>query len=156
MKITITESNPDSGNTHVLHNLTDILVSLFCCFLCSRNILVRVDEMPPIMTSVARLQLELAERDVYHGMCCRAERFVLGPQVLITMHGSEDYEFVTVEELGWSNPYNPNTHGGDHQTIVFVSAAPTQTSVGSMTSAASPHHTHTCTHIHAHTHTQAM
>ena len=43
-------------------------------------------------------------------------------QVLITMHGSDDYEFVTVEELGWSNPYNPNTHKGDHQTIVFVSA----------------------------------
>ena len=37
------------------------------------------------------------------------------------MHGSDDYEFVTVEELGWSNPYNPNTHKGDHQTIVFVS-----------------------------------
>jgi hypothetical protein len=45
-------------------------------------------------------------------------------EVLITMHGSDDYEFVTVEELGWVYSYRPNTHKGDHQTIVFVSYIP--------------------------------
>ncbi|KAK7114537.1 CD109 antigen-like [Littorina saxatilis] len=41
-------------------------------------------------------------------------------EVLITMHGSDNYEFVTVEELGWVYSYRPNTHKGDHQTIVFL------------------------------------
>ncbi|KAK7498039.1 hypothetical protein BaRGS_00010627 [Batillaria attramentaria] len=41
-------------------------------------------------------------------------------EVLITMHGSDNYEFVTVEELGWVFSYRPNTHKGDHQTIVFL------------------------------------
>lgn len=41
-------------------------------------------------------------------------------EVLITMHGSDDYEFVTVDDMGWVYSYRPNTHKGDHQTIVFL------------------------------------
>ncbi|PVD21251.1 hypothetical protein C0Q70_19422 [Pomacea canaliculata] len=41
-------------------------------------------------------------------------------EVLVTMHGSEDHEFVLVEERGWVFSYKPNTHKGDHQTIVFL------------------------------------
>ena len=46
-----------------------------------------------------------------------------GWQVLVTMHGSDDYEFVTVEKFGFAFSYKPNTHKGDHQTLVFVGTA---------------------------------
>ncbi|XP_076470049.1 CD109 antigen-like [Babylonia areolata] len=41
-------------------------------------------------------------------------------EVLITMHGSDEYEFVLVEEMGVVSSYNPRTHRGDKQTIVFL------------------------------------
>ena len=37
------------------------------------------------------------------------------------MHGSDDYEFVIVGDMGIVSSYRPITHKGDHQTIVFVS-----------------------------------
>ena len=43
-------------------------------------------------------------------------------EVLITMHGSTDYDFVLVESMGFVRSYDPRTHSGDHQTIVFVSS----------------------------------
>ena len=42
-------------------------------------------------------------------------------KVLVTMHAGEDYEFVMVEDMGFVQAYNPRTHAGDQQTIVFVS-----------------------------------
>ncbi|KAK7114535.1 CD109 antigen-like [Littorina saxatilis] len=41
-------------------------------------------------------------------------------EVLVTMHASKDCEFVMVEDLGYVSSYNPRTHKGDHQTIVFL------------------------------------
>ncbi|CAL1532738.1 unnamed protein product [Lymnaea stagnalis] len=41
-------------------------------------------------------------------------------EVLITMHGSDDYDFVTVGDMGYVTSYTPPTHKGDHQTIVFL------------------------------------
>ncbi|GFO11263.1 Cd109 antigen-like isoform x3 [Plakobranchus ocellatus] len=41
-------------------------------------------------------------------------------EVLITMHGGPDTEFVTVGNMGVVSSYSPTTHKGDHQTIVFL------------------------------------
>ncbi|GFO11264.1 Cd109 antigen-like isoform x3, partial [Plakobranchus ocellatus] len=41
-------------------------------------------------------------------------------EVLVTMHAGRDAEFVLVEDMGWVTAYNPDTHEGDHQTIVFL------------------------------------
>ncbi|XP_046585013.1 LOW QUALITY PROTEIN: murinoglobulin-1-like [Haliotis rubra] len=41
-------------------------------------------------------------------------------EVLVTMHGGPDYEFVVVNDMGIVSAYKPTTHKGDHQTIVFL------------------------------------
>lgn len=41
-------------------------------------------------------------------------------EILVTMHGGPDTEFVTVGESGYVLSYSPTTHKGDHQTIVFL------------------------------------
>ncbi|RUS75425.1 hypothetical protein EGW08_016804 [Elysia chlorotica] len=41
-------------------------------------------------------------------------------EVLITMHGGPDTEFVAVGNMGVVSSYAPTTHTGDHQTIVFL------------------------------------
>ncbi|KAK7498085.1 hypothetical protein BaRGS_00010673, partial [Batillaria attramentaria] len=41
-------------------------------------------------------------------------------EVLVTLHASDDIEFVMVGNMGYLQSYNPKTHKGDHQTIVFM------------------------------------
>ncbi|XP_048253504.1 CD109 antigen-like [Haliotis rufescens] len=41
-------------------------------------------------------------------------------EVLVTMHGGPDYEFVMVNDMGIVSAYKPTTHKGDHQTIVSL------------------------------------
>ncbi|KAL8613871.1 hypothetical protein ACOMHN_032861 [Nucella lapillus] len=41
-------------------------------------------------------------------------------EVLITLHGSADFEFVMVEDMGFVRSYSPRTHKGDKQTLVFL------------------------------------
>lgn len=42
-------------------------------------------------------------------------------QVLILLHGDEDYRFVVVEDFGYVVSYNPRTIKGDVQTMLSVS-----------------------------------
>lgn len=41
-------------------------------------------------------------------------------EVLVTMEGSTEYDSVLVGEEGFVTSYNPITHSGDHQTLVFL------------------------------------
>jgi len=43
-------------------------------------------------------------------------------QCIVTLHGSENYKFVVVEEYGIVSSYNPRLKSGDIQTMVYVSA----------------------------------
>ncbi|CAG5133427.1 unnamed protein product, partial [Candidula unifasciata] len=41
-------------------------------------------------------------------------------EVLITMHPGDHMQAVTVGEMGYVTSYSPNTHKGEHQTLVFL------------------------------------
>ena len=42
-------------------------------------------------------------------------------QILILLHGDDDYSFVVVEDFGYVISYSPRTIKGDIQTMVSVS-----------------------------------
>jgi hypothetical protein len=41
-------------------------------------------------------------------------------QVIMTLHGSDNYRFVVVEEYGFVRSYDPRTLSGDVQIMVWV------------------------------------
>ena len=43
-------------------------------------------------------------------------------QIIVMMHGHEDFRFVAVESMGFVRSYNPRTIAGDIQTMIDVSA----------------------------------
>ena len=46
---------------------------------------------------------------------------MFGVQVIVTLHGGDDYRFINVEDYGFVSAYRPRLSAGDVQTMVEVS-----------------------------------